>query len=352
MRARRPTMKDVAREADVSRATVSLVMRDSDQIPEATKARVRRAMDDIGYVYNRTAGALRGSGQRSIGLVLTNISNPALAQLSTTLQRAVDDGDDSLLAAYSLGDTERERRQMTALAGHGVAGLIVMPAQSSQPTDLVAMQERLGVPIVAILVQTGAEVDQVLLDNHRAGYLVGEHLGTRGVTTAHLLGGYAETRELADRVAGITDGLQRTHPEARVRVHADTVRTYEARISRDLAQGVLAEGVPEALVAFNDGYALGIYQALRQARVEPGAQVAVASFDDTPMVAELSVPLTSVSLSPQQVGMSAFRLLRERLEQPDLPLQVEVVAPELRVRESTTRWSPPPADPRGSRTGA
>src|SRR5919109_579972 len=92
----RPTIRDVAAHAQVSTATVSLVLRDSPQIPESTKRRVRDAMVAVGYVYNRRAAEMRSMSSRILGLVVANVRNPYFAELTMAIE------DTAHAAGYTL----------------------------------------------------------------------------------------------------------------------------------------------------------------------------------------------------------------------------------------------------------
>src|SRR5437762_754954 len=105
---RRVTMKDVAAASGVSRATVSLVVRDSPQIPEETKERVREAIERLGYVYDHRAAVMRSSRTMTVGLVATDVRNPYFAELTMALEVKLQEDGFALLLGYSHDERERE----------------------------------------------------------------------------------------------------------------------------------------------------------------------------------------------------------------------------------------------------
>lgn len=127
-------------------------------------------------------------------------------------------------------------------------------------------------------------------------------------------------------------------PGANVVEWPDDDRHYELSAGAILADRVLATEVPQGLVTFNDAYAFGATTSLRRAGIEPGRDVALASFDDIAMVSEFAVPLTTVRTFPDRMGREALRLLRRRLAHPHAPPRRTVITPELVVRESTQNW--------------
>ena len=114
-----------------------------------------------------------------------------------------------------------------------------------------------------------------------------------------------------------------------------------SRVQKSLNQALALEGgPPDAIVCFNDAYAVGVYASLRRAGVSPGEEIAVAGFDDIPLAQELGVPLTTVNTRPAQIGLTALDVLRHRIAHPQSPPRTEIMDPELVVRDSTTMWGP------------
>ncbi|MDO5512006.1 LacI family DNA-binding transcriptional regulator [Corynebacterium sp.] len=338
MKRSRPTMKDVAHRAGVSPATVSLVVRGSSQIPTDTAERVRTAMEELGYVYNRLAGNLRGGTTPTFGLLVTNPRNPYFAEVIMAVERSLADTEEMVVTAFSLGGARREHTMATKLAGQGISGLVFMPSNEYDDTQLDGLRRALGIPVTMLIHSTAPGHDSVLIDDHRAGALLGAHLADIGVRRVAFLGGLPDRRNVTARL----DGLRAALPAGTVTHIPDEALSYEFSTGGHLADRALAldDGPPEAIVCFNDAYAIGVYASLRRAGLRPGVDTAVAGFDDIPLSRELGVPLTTVNTQPGAMGLAALESLRRRIAEPQSPPRIEVMAPELVVRESTTTWSP------------
>ncbi|MGN9847349.1 LacI family DNA-binding transcriptional regulator [Nonomuraea sp. H19] len=323
----------MAADSGVSRATVSLVLRDSPQIAEATKQRVRESMVRLGYVYNRRAADMRNQQSRTLGLVVTTVRNPYFAELMMSIEQVAHHAGYTLLQGYSLDETARQRKLLETMAEHRIDGLILLPAHGSRPEDLLETVGAAGIPHVLVARSIpGYPTDYVGADNIVSGRLIGEHLAAINVGSVAFAGGPAESTARSDRLSGLRQALR----TAGIPVVKDLPLAHQN--GADLVAAVLSGGRPDAIVAYSDMYAFGLVNGLRAHGVEPGRDVAVASFDDVPDAAVQQPGLTSAAGFPDRVGAEAARLLVDRAGDPALPPRRVVIAPRLSIRESTTLW--------------
>ena len=131
----RVTLMDVARHCDVSRATVSLVLNDSPLVATKTRDRVRQAMAELGYVYNRAAASLRTQHSDAIGVVLTNITNPYFAEFAAGLQDTLTSSGTVPLLGVSGEDRELQHRLVKSLVERNVDGIVPYLLMAPQPED-------------------------------------------------------------------------------------------------------------------------------------------------------------------------------------------------------------------------
>ncbi|MFI7702165.1 LacI family DNA-binding transcriptional regulator [Nonomuraea sp. NPDC049480] len=335
---RRPTIKDVAADCGVSKATVSLVLRDSPQVGQVTKQRVRESMARLGYVYNRRAADMRSQRSQTLGLVVTHLRNPYFAELTMAIEDAATKSGYTLFQGFSRDEVPQQRRLLETMAEHRIDGLILLPAHDSRPEDLL---ETVGAGQLAHVLITrsvrGYECDYVGADNVRSGVLLGEHLGALEVSTVAFLGGAEGSSARRDRIEGLGSGLRRSGVTSPLALSLPAIGD-EGGIP--LVDRMLERiPCPDAIVAYNDMYAFGIMNGLRARGIVPGRDVAVASFDDVPDAAFQQPPLTSAAGHPEIVGAQATRLLLDRFEDPDRVPSTVLIEPELIPRSSTTSWS-------------
>ena len=201
----RVTLMDVARHCGVSRATVSLVLNDSPLVATNTRDRVRQAMAELGYVYNRAAASLRTQHSDAIGVVLTNITNPYFAEFATGVQDILTSRDTVPLLAVSGEDRGLQHRLVKSLVERNVDGIVLVPAHGTTPDDL---PDLLGTPLVLMARRlNGVDVDYVGAQNRDGGYAAAEHLYSHGCRRIAFVGGYTDSSAREERAGGVAEFL-------------------------------------------------------------------------------------------------------------------------------------------------
>jgi LacI family transcriptional regulator len=292
-------------------------------------------MAAVGYVYNRRAAEMRSMSSRILGLVVANIRNPYFAELTMAIESTAHDAGYNLILGCSSDDVGRQADVLRAMAEHRVDGIILLPASHSTPADLEKSLRRRSLPhaLVARAV-TGYSCDYVGADNEASGVLIGKHLQENGFRKIAFLGGVEGSTPRADRIRGLMRGL------------GPDIEAFCADVASDVDAGAGLTGlvdqafetgtVPDAIVAYNDMHAFSIASALRARGVEPGRDVALASFDNVPEAAQQYPSLTSADGFPARVGAAATELVLSAIADPTRPAQRVLIAPELEVRDSTS----------------
>lgn len=326
------TLLDVGRAAGVSRATASLVLRGSSRVSDETAARVRAAMDELGYVYNRQAAAMRESRTMLLAFLATNIVNPFFGEVAMAIDRVVRAAGYTMLTGFTDDDPDLQSQVLRTMTQHRVDGVIVQPAIGTSPDALTGIAA-----CVQYFRQCSDQVDYVGLHNVDAGRQVGEHLARIGVRQVAYLGGVLNSTTRADRMAGLAAGLAAGGVPFDPSIAFTGANVLDGGVAA--AQRMLDAGLlPDAIVCHSDATAIGAVTELRRRGLTPGADVAVAGFDDLPLAAAQYPPLTSVGLDEGGFGEHVAQVMLDRIATPDAPVVVERIAPALRIRASTTTW--------------
>lgn len=307
------TLNDVARLARVSRATVSLVCRDSPLVAEKTRQRVKEAMRECGYIYNRTAANLRSSRTNTVGLIVPEITNPVYGEILAGIEASLEPLGKFVLLASTGESLERQDHFLQRMLEIQVDGLILSGATGT-PANAIDPCTAAGVPVVQVLRQfDAAALDYAGTDNLRGVQTATDYLLRLGHRRIAYLGSSVALTVNADRVAGYTRALRAEG----ITPDPQLVLACPPRYN-DAAHAALAllrlERPPTAIVCFNDVIACGATLGIYGLGLEPGKQVSVVGFDDIEAAANWRPALTSMSIRAREIGHDAGTLLAERID--------------------------------------
>ncbi len=332
---RRPTIIDVARAAGVSKSTVSLVLQNSPSVKSETRDLVRKAMAEIGYVYNRAAANMRMANAGLIGLVINDLRNPFFTEFATTLQMALSEKGYSTVIANTDESATLQDQVVGSMIEHGVSALIICPSYGeTAPTfDAIA---RAGIPAMQMLRKVDERVDvfPFTAPDYLAGsQLATQHLIEQGAKRLAFVGGLAGRAVTEERKAGYLAALAQRGLEPVV----ITGRSSRA-FGREAARRITEEH-PEvdAAVCFNDLVALGMLSGFYELGRVVGQDFRIVGFDDVEEVSQTFPTLSSVHCDIAAIGTRAANTVVDWLEAGIKP------APELRtpislsVRQSSQR---------------
>ncbi|MFH8248996.1 LacI family DNA-binding transcriptional regulator [Microbacterium sp. B2969] len=325
------TLLDVAERAGVSRATASLVVRDTGRVSTATRERVRRAMSELGYVYDRAAAAMRSHSTRSIGVIVTHVGNPFFAELIGGFQEELQSLGYSCILTTSGDDVQQQQRALDELRSHKVAAVAFAPATGTG-AEFTANLEHLELPFVMMTrqIRDNDPVPYVGPDDVAGGRLAAEHLLSHGARTFAYLGGASTVQSRADRRAGLAEAMSAAGLDT-ASVIDITSETSGRGGLRAAEQMLTQHDMPDAIMCHSDSVAFGVYRALRIRDL--AASVRVTGYDDIATAELWEPPLTTVATHPAALGQRAARHLIDQLEN-DTNAGFLRVLPTLRVRQS------------------
>jgi LacI family transcriptional regulator len=324
------TVQQVARHANVSVGTVSNVLNRPQIVAPATRERVLRAIDELGFVRNESARRLRTGAGQIIGLVILDLSNPFFTDLARGVEDAASEAGYSVIVANSDEDPAKEEACMRVLEQRGVQGMLVVPVAPGNPS--VERLRARGTAVVRVTHRTSDDECGVGADDLRGGELAMGHLLALGherigyITSASHVWPTDERREGALTAAHGKDVL-----------HDITVEHLNVAYGRDAGERLL--GVrprPTAVICANDLVALGVLQVMIRHGVRVPDDMAIVGFDDIEFASAAAIPLTSVRLPRRLMGRTATDLLLEEASgDPEHVHRRIVLQPELVVRQST-----------------
>jgi LacI family transcriptional regulator len=334
------TIKDVARLAGVSVATVSRVLNSSAPVNADTRARVLEVAKELHFAPNGAARTLSSRRAGALGVVLPDLYGEFFSELLRGIDQESQRAGHSLLVSSSHHDAHGVAAAVRAMRGR-VDGLLVMAPEVSAAALEAALPD--GLPMVLLNPTPGAGIDSITVDNAGGARLVVQHL----VALGHR------------RIAFITGPTHNADAQARLRGYRAAMRAAglpvdDAPVERGdfteesgwrAAHAIVGQAGdrPTALFAANDASAVGALAALREAGVSVPDEMSVVGFDDIPIARYATPPLTTVRVAIDVLGARAATLLLRALtgpaRRPRRGARREIVPAELVVRLSS---GPPP----------
>lgn len=335
---RRATIQDVAARAGVSISTVSRFVTGAVAVEPATAERVREAITTLGYQPNLLARSLRRQTTQTIGLLVPDNSNPFFAEMSRAIEDAGFAEGYSVILCNSDLSPAKQNAYIDVLLAKRVDGLILASSGLVPNDDGHDAVERIldaGVPCVVVDRDLGeTPIDQVLVNNHEGGRLLGEQLAGLGHRQIACIVGPNDLTPSAGRSIGFQQALA----DAGLPVLADAVVRGDGRADggAEAVRTLLDRNVTfTAVFAFNDQMACGAAAALQRAGLRVPGDVSVVGFDDIPQASANFPALTTIAQPIAEMGEIGVRLLLERMTRGDAPYQRIMLPTRLVVRESS-----------------
>lgn len=325
---RKPNLRDVARTAEVSVATVSRVLNSPDVVNETTRARVEGVIEELGFVRSAAARAINSGRTRLLGALIPTLDSDIFSLTVNSIEQTLVEHGLSLIVATTDDDPEREARKAQELLDVGVEGIFLTGVDHSEA--LYDLLHRTRVPTVAISYYDEAyHLPTVGYDNRMAAQMACTHLtehGHRRIAVVH--GPLAGN----DRTAARIDG-------ARAALAGRSCRLYETDLSVEggvkAVQRIVADQPRcDAIFCMSDVMAFGVLNELLRLGIAVPKDLSVISIHDLPASEYTFPPLTTVHLPARQMGRKAAESLAAWVEHDMRPEPVHL-ASRLILRGST-----------------
>ena len=307
-------MKDIAKAVGVSRTTVSRVLSGKAsefRISSETAERIRKEAQRSGYRPSELARSVRTGLTRTIGLIVSDISNPFFANLAWAVEQAAEQTGFVVFAGSSGEDLARERAYVEKLRSRGADGLLITPAGPDYE-HLIRLREE-GYPFVLLdRIFEDFDCDWVSVDNLRGARALCEALINRGARRMAFLGGRLETSTGRGRLEGYRAALRGRN------LSLDPSLVFRGDFSVESGRASTSallqiEKPPDAIFCANNKILFGCLDQLAAAPQELWKRIPIASFDETPFMKVLSRPLVVAAQPERKIGERAVELLLQRI---------------------------------------
>lgn len=328
----RPTIVTVAELAGVAISSASRVLNGHSARPD-TIERVLQAAEEIGYVPNTAAQALKSSRTGQIAFAVENIANPAYVEMVEAIEAVVAPAGYRIVLHSTNADPDAELDILRDLKRRYVDGLIISPirvtdAHVKELSDVVA-------PVVVIgTLPPGVNVDTVSTPSADGVAAAVRHLSNLGRSDIAFVNGPVETGPGSARLRGYRAGLE----SASLEISDNLIEigdSFSMQAGANAMATLLSRTRLDAVICANDLLAIGAMRAIRAKSLSIPDDVALVAVDNTYLTEVVHPPLSSVSLHAHHRGTMAAQLLLARIEDPERPIQTVNVDPKLVVRRSS-----------------
>ena len=336
------TIKEIAKEAEVSTATVSMILNHKDEkISEATRNRVLAIVKKRNYIPNTMARSLVTRQTRTIGLVMPDITNPFFPEIARGAE------DQASLSRYSIiycntdDNLIREDGYIDILTEKMVDGIIFAHSADRESGSLGLKRCRVPIILIDRDYDSPNVIGKVLVDNTKASYKGVSYLLDQGYKKVVYIAGSMNTQTAKDRLAGYKKALAEKHMD--YKSSYVKIGEYKSLWGESAAKALIAEGLPfDAIFCGNDLIAIGAIRALKEAHLRVPEDIGVMGFDDIYMASMVEPELTTIKQPNYEMGFRAAELLINAIESKihqrdkvEKAVQTIVLEAELIVRKST-----------------
>lgn len=334
----RVRLKDIAEDLNLSKMTISKVLRGQTDISDATRDRVLKRVRELNYIPNISASSLKTGHTRTMGLVLPSVGSRSLADLTEGVSRALEAASYSLIVASSQDDVEAEQRQIAAFLSLQVDALLVVSLQETS-AFFEQMQQARRMPVIFVGARpAGAAGRYVGIHEEEVGRIACEHLIQSGCRRiAYIRGSHSA---VGDRRSS---GYRQALSQHRIAVLPDLVVESMDLEQSEYGRGYAAmerllqrRGRPDGVMAFSDLLAVGAMDAASKHSIRIPEEMRFVGCGDDPILCGMRIPLTSINVSGVELGERAGKLALRAIQNGNgNGSQKVLVKPRLVKRRST-----------------
>jgi len=320
-----PTIKDVAKKANVSVATVSRVINNTGYVNEETRKLVVKAIDELGYIPNELARSLFRKQSKIIGVIVPHISTIFFAELIEAIEDALANDGYKLMIFNSRDDIEREKKYMSVFQQYNIDGIILVANTKS-----LKGYQGLNIPIITIDHKVGDNISSITSDNIMGGRLAAEKLIETGAKNIIHFRGPSVLLTVQDRAKGFYD-VMRDH---NIFAHSFDLDFKKPDI-KDIEMFLKKHPDVDGIFCSSDTIAINVLRVLNKMHKRIPEDVQVIGFDNIDLCEFTTPSLTSIQQPIHDIAFRATELLIEQINKKDHTVKHHMLPVNLVEREST-----------------
>jgi LacI family transcriptional regulator len=310
-------------------------MKENSRISEQTRARVKEALRESGYVYQRSAAGLRKSKTDTVGIVLNNVSDPSFSELLGSIESKLAQEGKTVFLCNTDEKVERQSEFIRKMSEYNADGIVLVPAMGTQAAELEDMK-KFSPPIVCVTREIiGYPIDSVVADEILGGYMSAKHLLNLGHRRIALVGGTVNISPFVRRIKGMRQAFDEARQEF------DPALVFECRPIRSQGYEAAArildvEDPPTAAIGYNAIVTLGLKAGLQRLGKKIGEDFSLIANEGISDLKHTNPPLSTTSINVQQMGTVVIEHLLSRISDPTAPTKLTLIPPELVLTDSVS----------------
>lgn len=329
------SIKEVARLAGVSIATVSRVINNRGSVKKETAEKVWEAVRLLNYQPNLLAQSLRSQQSKLLGLIVPDIESPVFARLAKYLEEMASKKGYSLIFCNTNDDPEKEKNYLAILIRRRVEGIIF--SRVSDESLLFKTPQLSKIPYV-VLDRTleKEEAPTIKLDNYTAGVLAASHFLNLGHKKFACLAGPLKIKICRERFYGFFDTLEEKGINLRENfIEEGNFKIEEGKEAMNKILSLSPFEQPTAVFSMNDLMAIGAMQAIKERGLSIPGDISVIGLDNIPLCDVVSPPLTTIAQPFDEMAKEGINLLLKLVEGKKIRKTTILIKPKLVIRNST-----------------
>lgn len=327
------TIKEIAKLAGVSTATVSRVLNDSGGYSEETKLRVLGILDKFNYQTNVVAKSLRTNQSKTVGIIVPDITNEYFATIALAIENYFVPNGYSIYIYNTGEDPQKERLLIRDLEARGVDGLIYISGTMSVPKQ--ALKKRLPIVCINRRENMGEEITVVESDNYQGGFIATEELVRQGCRQIVIIRDQRDIFPMNERYRGYGEALHKYG----LSINLNLVQQipFDVSHAEECIHQLIRDHIQfDGIFACSDMLAIGALKALKDHHKQVPEEVKVIGFDNISFGQYCYPTLTTIHQDKVQLGEVASDLLLKIIENKEKPASLKMVLPVTLVKRNTT----------------
>ncbi|HUA98547.1 MAG TPA: LacI family DNA-binding transcriptional regulator [Terracidiphilus sp.] len=338
----RVRLQDIADDLNLSKMTISKVLRGQADISDATKARVLKRVKELNYIPNISASSLRTGQTRTLGLILPSIGKPFFGEVAAGITHAVGAAGYGLIVSSSQEDADAEQRQIEVFLSLQVDALLIVTLQETSAffNQVGRLKET---PVIFLNGRpAGAKGSYAGINEEEVGRIACEHLIQCGCKRiAYIRGSHSAAGDM--RYKGYLEALARHRLTAHADLVAESMNADESEFVRGYTamERLLARrGRPDGVMTYTDMLAAGAMEAAGGARVRVPEDIRFVGCGNDAAICGMRIPLTSMDVGGRELGQRAGKLALRVIHEGGRSTYRALVKPRL-VRRRSSEGSRP-----------